>query len=112
MTTCTRELRKLALTTLLALSALLCSAPAVAGAAPDSRAAYLNSLNQHGISYNDPTHMVEIGTTLCHELRNNLVPQEEAVSRIQNMGYSGAQANVIAASAVLSFCPDMDADAK
>lgn len=56
--------------------------------------------------------MVAIGTTLCHELRNNLVPQQEAISRIQNFGYTGAQANVIAASVVLSFCPDMDADAK
>ncbi|SPM35394.1 hypothetical protein MRAB57_3219 [Mycobacterium rhizamassiliense] len=108
----TRALRKPALTSLTALSVLLCSAPAVAGAAPDSKSAYLTSLNQHGISYGDPTHMVQIGTTLCHELRNNLVPQQEAISRIQNFGYTGAQANVIAASAVLSFCPDMDADAK
>lgn len=97
---------------LMALSVLLCSAPAVAAAAPDSRSVYLSSLNQHGISYDNPTHIVEIGTTLCHELRNNLVPAPEAISRIQNFGYSGAQANVIAASAVLSFCPDMDADAK
>ena len=56
--------------------------------------------------------MVQIGTTLCHELRNGQVPQQEAVSNIQHLGYSDGQANVIAASAVLSFCPDMDADAK
>lgn len=72
----------------------------------------MRGLNQHGISYGDQSHMVAIGTTLCHELRNNLVPQQEAISRIQNFGYTGAQANVIAASVVLSFCPDMDADAK
>jgi Protein of unknown function (DUF732) len=56
--------------------------------------------------------MVSIGTTLCHELRNSMVPADEAVNGIKNMGYSDSQAHVIAASAVLSFCPDMDADAK
>ena len=96
----------------MALSVLLGSAPAVAGAAPDSAAAYLTSLNNHGINYSDPHHMVTIGTTLCHELRNNMVPADEAVNGINNMGYTDSQAHVIAASAVLSFCPDMDADAK
>jgi hypothetical protein len=96
----------------MALSVLLCAAPAVASAAPDSTAAYLSSLNKHGISYNNPTHMVSIGTTLCHELRNGMVPADEAVNGIKSMGYTDNQANVIAASAVLSFCPDMDADAK
>lgn len=98
-------------TSLMALSALLCAVPAVASAAPDSRSAYLTSLNQHGISYGDPNHMVSVGTTLCQELRNQL-PADEAVSRIRGMGYSDPQAHVIAASAVLSFCPDMDNDAK
>jgi hypothetical protein len=56
--------------------------------------------------------MVSIGTTLCQELRNGMVTADEAVNRIQGMGYTNNQANVIAASAVLSFCPDMDADAK
>jgi hypothetical protein len=112
MTTSARALRKPALTSLMALSVLLCSAPVVANAAPDSKAMYLNSLHQHGINYDNPTRMVQIGTTLCHELRNGQVPQQEAVSNIQHLGYSDGQANVIAASAVLSFCPDMDADAK
>jgi hypothetical protein len=96
----------------MALSMLLCAAPAVASAAPDSTAAYLTSLNNHGINYSDPHHMVSIGTTLCHELRNNMVPADEAFKSIQRQGYSDGQAHVIAASAVLSFCPDMDADAK
>jgi hypothetical protein len=110
--TMTTLLRKPVLTSIMALSVLLGSAPAVASAAPDSTAAYLSSLNKHGISYNNPTHMVSIGTTLCHELRNGMVPADEAVNRIKSMGYTDNQANVIAASAVLSFCPDMDADAK
>lgn len=110
--TSTITLKKLLPTSLMVLSVLLCSAPAVANAAPDSRSAFLTSLNRHGISYSDPTHMVSIGTTFCQELRNQLVPADEAVSRIQNMGYSDQQAHVIAASAVLSFCPDMDNDAK
>lgn len=96
----------------MALSVLLGAAPAVANAAPDSKAMYLNNLHQHGISYDNPTRMVQIGTTLCHELRNSQVPQQEAIGGIQHLGYSEGQANVIAASAVLSFCPDMDADAK
>jgi hypothetical protein len=100
------------LTSLMPLALLLGSAPAIAGAAPDSTAAYLTSLNQHGINYSDPHHMVSIGTTLCHELRNSMVPADEAVNGIKNMGYTDGQAHVIAASAVLSFCPDMDADAK
>jgi hypothetical protein len=112
MTTPTSALKQLVLTSLMALSVLLCAAPAVASAAPDSTAAYLTSLNNHGINYSNPTHMVSIGTTLCHELRNSMVPADEAVNGIKGMGYSDSQAHVIAASAVLSFCPDMDADAK
>lgn len=112
MTITARALRKSALTSLLALTVLLCAAPTVANAAPDSKAVYLNSLNKHGINYDDPTRMVAIGTTLCHELRNGQIPQQEAISNITHLGYSDGQANVIAASAVLSFCPDMDADAK
>ncbi len=112
MTTPTSAPKKLVLTSLMALSVLPSEAPAVASAAPDSTAAYLSSLNQHGISYSNPTHMASIGTTLCHELRNGMVPADEAVNRIQGMGYTGNHANVIAATAVLSFCPDMDADAK
>ena len=108
----TTLLRKPILTSIIALSVLLSSAPAVASAAPDSSAAYLSLLNKHGISYSDPHHMVTIGTTLCQELRNNMVTADEAVNRIQGMGYTNNQAHVIAASAVLSFCPDMDADAK
>jgi hypothetical protein len=108
----TTLLRKPVLTSIMALSVLLGSAPAVASAAPDSSAAYLSSLNKHGINYSDPHHMVSIGTTLCQELRNGMVTADEAVNRIQGMGYTNNQANVIAASAVLSFCPDMDADAK
>jgi hypothetical protein len=100
------------LTSLLPLAVLLGSAPAIASAAPDSTAAYLSSLNNHGINYGDSHHMVAIGTTLCHELRNSMEPADEAVSSIQRMGYTDGQAHVIAASAVLSFCPDMDADAK
>ncbi|WP_083746152.1 DUF732 domain-containing protein [Mycobacterium numidiamassiliense] len=109
--TSTTTLKKLLPTSLMAASVLLCSVPAVANAAPDSRSAYLTSLNQHGVSYHDPNHIVAVGTTFCHELRNQL-PADEAVNRIQGMGYSDQQAHVIAASAVLSFCPDMDNDAK
>ncbi|WP_096439868.1 DUF732 domain-containing protein [Mycobacterium shigaense] len=71
----------------------------------------MTTLNQHHIDYADPQHIISIGTTLCHELRNRL-PSDEAVRRIQSLGYSGDQAGVIAADAVLSFCPDMDADAR
>ena len=112
MWTSTRTLSKAVPTSLLALSALLGAAPAVANAAPDSTGAYLTSLNNHHINYSSTAQIVQIGTTLCHELRNDLVPPPEAISRIQNFGYSDGQANVIAASAVLSFCPDMDADIK
>jgi len=66
----TMSRNKSVLTSLVVLPVLLCAAPAVASAAPDSSAAYLSSLNKHGINYSDPHHMVSIGTTLCQELRN------------------------------------------
>lgn len=112
MSPSTFALRKPALTSVLALSALFGSAPAVATAAPDSTSVYLSTLKNHHVAYSDQAHIVSIGTTFCHELRDNLVSPQEGVSRIQNLGYPPDQANVIAADAVLSFCPDMDADAK
>ncbi|WP_157900587.1 DUF732 domain-containing protein [Mycobacterium rhizamassiliense] len=102
---------KLLPTSMMALSALLLPAPAVASAAPDPTSAYLALLEQHNISYKDPVQMVQVGTTLCHDLRHADGPAQEAVQKIQSAGYTDKQANVIAASAVLTFCPDMNADA-
>jgi len=102
---------KSVLTSLVVLPALLCAAPAVASADPDSTSKYLTTLEQHNISYKDPVQMVQIGTTLCHDLRHADGPPQEAVNKIQSSGYTDKQANVIAASAVLAFCPDMDVDA-
>ena len=99
------------LVSVVALSIPLCAAPAVASADPDSTSKYLTTLEQHNISYKDPVQMVQIGTTLCHDLRHADGPPQEAVNKIQSSGYTDNQANVIAASAVLAFCPDMDADA-
>jgi hypothetical protein len=102
---------KSVLTSLVVLPVLLCAAPAVASADPDSTSKYLTTLEQHNISYKDPVQMVQIGTTLCHDLRHADGPPQEAVNKIQSAGYTDKQANVIAASAVLAFCPDMDVDA-
>jgi hypothetical protein len=68
------------------------------------------TLDQHHIACSDPNRIISIGTTLCHELCHNL-SSDEALRRIQNLGYTRSQAGVIAADAVLSFCPDMNADA-
>lgn len=102
---------KLLPTSIMALAALLLPAPAVANAAPDPTSDYLNLLEQHHIGYQDPVQMVQVGTTLCHDLRHADGPPQAAVQKIQSAGYNDQQANVIAASAVLTFCPDMDADA-
>ena len=95
------------LASLAAASAVLCFAPGVAHA--DSTSDYLATLASHHISYANQDKIVHIGTTLCQELRNSL-PGTEAVDRIQGLGYTSSQANVIAAAAVLAFCPDMDND--
>jgi hypothetical protein len=34
------------------------------------------------------------------------------VQKVQSAGYNGQQANVIAATAVLTLCPDMNEDTK
>jgi hypothetical protein len=101
---------KTVLTSVLALSVPLCAAPAVASADPDPTSDYLTTLRQHNVSYKDPLQMVQIGNTLCHDLRHANGPAQDAVNKIQGDGFSGPQANIIAASAVLAFCPDMDAD--
>lgn len=98
---------KSVLASVVALSAVMCAAPGVAHA--DSTSDYLNTLGSHHISYANQDKIVHVGTTLCHELRNNL-PGVEAVQRIQGLGYTSSQANVIAAAAVLAFCPDMNND--
>jgi Protein of unknown function (DUF732) len=102
---------KSVLASVIALSVPLCAAPAVASADPDSTSKYLTTLEQHNISYKDPVRMVQIGTTLCHDLRHADDSPQAAVTRIQSSGFTDKQANVIAASAVLAFCPDMDVDA-
>jgi hypothetical protein len=103
---------KLLPTSIIALSALLVSAPAVASAAPDPTSDYLNLLEQHHISYQDPMQMVQVGTTLCHDLRHDAGNPQSAVQKVQSAGYNAQQANVIAATAVLTFCPDMNEDTK
>ena len=102
---------KSVLTFLVVLPVLLCAAPAVSSAEPDSTSKYLTTLEQHNISYKDPVQMVQIGTTLCHDLRHADDSPQAAVTKIQSSGFTDKQANVIAASAVLAFCPDMDVDA-
>ena len=99
-------------TSIIALSALLLPAPAIASAAPDSTADYLNLLEQHNIKYKDPMQMVQVGTTLCHDLRHDAGNPQTAVQKIQASGYTPDQAGVIAATAVLTFCPDMNEDTK
>jgi hypothetical protein len=98
---------KSVLASLAALCGVLCAAPGVAHA--DNTSDYLSTLSSHHISYASQDKIVHIGTTLCQELRNSL-PGQEAVQRIQGFGYTSSQANVIAAAAVLAFCPDMDND--
>ncbi|SPM37355.1 hypothetical protein BN1232_02200 [Mycobacterium rhizamassiliense] len=98
---------KSVLASLAALSGLMCAVPGVAHA--DSTSDYLTTLSSHHISYGNQDKIVHIGTTLCQELRNSL-PGPEAVQRIQGLGYTSSQANVIAAAAVLAFCPDMNND--
>jgi hypothetical protein len=99
---------KTALAALAALPAVLCSVPSVAHA--DSTSDFLSTLSSHHINYASQDKIVHVGTTLCQELRNNMMPADEAVQRIQGLGYTSSQARVIAAAAVLAFCPDMDND--
>ena len=61
---------KTVLTSVIALSVPLCAVSGVASADPDSTSKYLTTLEQHNISYKDPVQMVQIGTTLCHDLRH------------------------------------------
>ncbi|WAC89722.1 DUF732 domain-containing protein [Mycobacterium sp. Aquia_213] len=96
----------------IALSALLWSVPAVANAEPENTADYISYLDQNNIKYANHDSIVHIGTNLCNELRNNLLPPDQALQRIQNMGYSQQQTKVIAFAAVEAFCPDMDIDAQ
>lgn len=96
----------------IALSALLCSVPAVANADPENTPDYISYLDQNNIKYSNHETIVHVGTNLCNELRNNMLPPDQALQRIQNMGYSQQQTKVIAFAAVEAFCPDMDIDAQ
>ncbi len=96
----------------IALPALLCSVPAVANADPANTPDYIAYLDQNNIKYSSHETIVHIGTNLCNELRNDILPPDQALKRIQNMGYSQQQTKVIAFAAVEAFCPDMDIDAK
>lgn len=103
---------KFLVTSLMALSVPLGWAPAVASAAPDATSSYLATLTQYQVPYSDPIQIVEIGTTLCHDLRHDAGNPQSAVQKVQNSGYTPQQAGVIAADAVLTFCPDMNEDTK
>lgn len=94
----------------IALPVLLCSVPAVANADPDNTPDYIAYLDQNNIKYNNHESIVHVGTNLCNELRNNILPPDQALQRIHNMGYNSQQTKVIAFAAVEAFCPDMDID--
>ncbi|WP_186296288.1 DUF732 domain-containing protein [Mycobacterium tilburgii] len=96
---------------LIALSALLCSVPAVAHADP-ANTPYIAFLDQNHIKYSNHDMIVHVGTNLCNQLRNNMLPPDQALQRIQNMGYNSQQTKLIAFAAVEAFCPDMDIDAR
>lgn len=97
---------------LIALPALLCSVPAVANADPANTPDYIAYLNQNHIKYSSQEMIVHVGTNLCNQLRNNMLPPDQALMRIQNMGYTSQQTKTIAFAAVEAFCPDMDIDAR
>ncbi|OBA59084.1 hypothetical protein A5647_18640 [Mycobacterium sp. 1100029.7] len=86
--------------------------PAIAHADPDNTPDYITYLDQHNIKYPSQERIVHVGTNLCNELRNDILPPDQALQRIQNMGYSQQQTKVIAFAAVEAFCPDMDVDAQ
>jgi hypothetical protein len=94
----------------IALPTLLCSVPAVANAEPDNTPAYIAVLDKNHVQYSSHDTIVHVGTNLCNELRNDILPPDQALQRIQNMGYSKQQTKVIAFAAVEAFCPDMDID--
>jgi hypothetical protein len=96
----------------IALSALLCSVPAVANADPENTGEYIAYLDQNNIHYSNHESIVHVGTNLCNELRNNILSPDQALQRIQNLGYSQSQTKQIAFAAVEAFCPDMDIDAQ
>jgi hypothetical protein len=94
----------------IALPALLCSVPAVANAEPANTPEYIQMLDQNHVKYASHDSIVHVGTNLCNELRNDILPPDQALQRIQNMGYSSQQTKLIAFAAVEAFCPDMDID--
>jgi len=90
---------------LAALSILVGFAPV---AHADNSADYLASLDKAQISYSDPTKAVNIGNTVCQQLRSNIAP-ETAAEPALNAGYTAGQAGKILYVASHTLCPDMGA---
>ena len=90
----------------IALPTLLCSVPAVANAEPEQHSRVYRRARQEPrpVLLSHDT-IVHVGTNLCNELRNDIIPPDQALQRIQNMGYSKQQTKVIAFAAVEAIPP-------
>jgi hypothetical protein len=85
------------------LTALVSVAPA---ARADSSADYLASLDTAQISYGNATTALNIGNSICQQLRSNAAP-EKAVTAALNAGYGAEQAGKFLYISSHTLCPDM-----
>ncbi|ORW64597.1 DUF732 domain-containing protein [Mycobacterium saskatchewanense] len=73
---------------------------------PISVAAYLQTLNQAHVPYDDPGKMVELGNSVCQQSRGGAAFDDVGESVI-GRGFTPTQAGLIMGAAVATFCPDM-----
>ncbi|MEE6178075.1 DUF732 domain-containing protein [Mycobacterium sp. 050134] len=73
---------------------------------PVSVAAFLETLNQAHIPYDNAGKMVDLGNTVCRQSRGGTAFDDVGESVVGN-GFTPAQAGLIMGAAVATFCPDM-----
>jgi len=89
------------------LTALAWAAP-TAHADPDplSITAYLTTLNELRVPYDNPGRMIDIGTTICQQARDG-VSFDSVYQTVANNGFTAGQVGYVMGAAVPTFCPDL-----
>jgi hypothetical protein len=89
------------------LTALAWAAP-TAHADPDplSVSAYLATLNQTHVPYDNPGRMIDLGSNVCQQARDG-IGFDAVYQTVAGNGFTAGQSGYIMGAAVGTFCPDM-----
>ena len=71
---------------------------------------YVAQLDNHGVSYSSITDVIDLGKSVCHQLRSG-EPVQSSFNDVVQQGYTATESFIIVAAAT-DMCPDVSAVVK